>query len=87
MITIYKYPVNPGINHVQTYAGAEFLSVLSQGNTIQCWALVDTNQMPETRQLYLAMTGEALQFQPGNLKFIGTVSYCWMIGHLFEVIV
>lgn len=86
MNTIFKYRLQPGNNCVTTKAGAVFLSVIAQDDTIQCWAMVDTNAAPEPRQLYLAQTGEALVFPPDSLKFIGTVKSGWWIGHLFEVI-
>lgn len=84
MVTIHKYPLEPGQSSILAPKGARMLSVAAQGDQPCVWALVDTDQPIERREITFIGTGWDMQESPG--RFVGTCTtyggkFVW---HLFD---
>lgn len=76
MITIHKFFLSssPGEQKVSMPSGARVLSVQNQAESIQVWALVNTDRAEEQRKFFLYMTGDDATQALGQSKaFVGTV--------------
>ena len=83
--TVWKYPASFGGSWTQLMpVGAKVLSVQTQGNRLQIWALVDPHAPAETREFATYGTGQPMPDDPG--QFIGTYQLDGggLIFHLFE---
>lgn len=86
MLTVYKYQVRHGVVAMALPQGAKVLCARSQNETIQLWALVDTNAPLENRCFLVVQTSENISIETEKLIYIGTVELDgWWIGHVFEV--
>lgn len=57
MVTIHKYTLNPSIPRIETFTGAELLTVEMQGGMAVMWARVDTSKGSCARELRIVGTG------------------------------
>lgn len=84
MKRIYKYEVK---GTLYCPSGAEVLCANVQNNRAYIWAIVDTNNAPETRTFNMFATGEKLP-DDVELIYIDTVMFqkgLWVF-HVFEVV-
>lgn len=84
-MTIWKYPVEmAGLFTIAMPQGAHVLTVQTQGNAPQLWALVDPKQPVEPRRFLMLGTGHDISYQPG--RYIGTfqVDGGTFVFHVFE---
>ena len=88
MKIIYKYPVSnePEVFELEMHKDAEILSVQVQNNTMQLWALVDTQKPKEGRKFVTIMTGCKI-LSTNSMKFIVTcqLDEGTLVLHLFEL--
>lgn len=86
MKTIHKYNVSPW-QHEQSVLmpkGAKIISVQEQYNNVVLWALVETENLHESRTIIVNTTGS--EFHPESNKFIGTVQLNdgSFVSHIYE---
>ena len=82
----YELPMNDFVE-VDIPAGAQVVSVQSQGDGLYIWALVDPLEEITTRRIFrIAGTGHPIT-DPEKLRFIGTVLMYrgGLVFHVFEV--
>lgn len=74
------------VKELQLPVGAEILSVQSQGDIPQVWAIVDPEAETETRQIEIFATGEAIETENVNRKYLGTIQLKGgaFVFHAFE---
>jgi len=87
MRTVYKYPVKVDDHfELELPRGAEILTVETQGEAVQLWALVDPAESTEPRQFRLAGTGHPIE--DPNLKYVSSFQLYGgsLVFHVFEVI-
>ena len=86
MITIYKYLISPGEPVIQMPEGAEILSVAFQGHAFYLWAKIDTDRLPEDREIRAYGTGHEIIVDNGKeAKFVGTGhTKDGLVFHAFE---
>lgn len=86
MITIYKYLISSGDPFISMPKGAEILSVGFQSYEFYLWAKVDTEQLPEDREIRAYGTGHEIVVDEGKeLKFLGTGhTKDGLVFHAFE---
>ena len=88
MNKVFKYPVPVqdrfSLNLPQ---GARILTVQEQHGEPQIWALVNPENVIETRNFCLAGTGHSIEENEENLNYIGTFQLYNgdFIEHLFEI--
>ena len=85
--SIWKYPLD--ITNKQKIImpkGAKILSVQNQNHSPTIWALINTEAVPEEREIYCFGTGEPLNTKVNELIFIGTVqnNNGSLVFHIFE---
>lgn len=90
MQIIYKYPVPSEDKFMLMLPlGAHVLTVQSQNNEPQLWALVDPQQPLEPRHFRLVATGQQLAdpFDKSSYVYIGTFQLLTgrLVFHLFEI--
>jgi hypothetical protein len=82
MKTVWKYPIGFA-GDLTMPEGARPLHVAVQRDTIQMWALVDTER-PTVRRTFLACgTGHDI---PANSVYIGTALMGQFVWHVFELV-
>jgi hypothetical protein len=89
MLSVYKYPVIPNdYIDLSLPQGAIILSVQSQYDKPQLWALVDPESPVELRRFRLAGTGHPIKESADKLYFHDTFQLHGgqLIFHLFEVV-
>lgn len=82
---IFKYPiVMKDLNRIEMPKGAEVLSVHVQNGAPQIWALVEPDNVKETRHFFVIGTGNPIP--EGIGRFIGTFQMLngSLVWHLFE---
>lgn len=89
MLTIYKYPI-PIENHftLELPEGAKILTVQTQRDIPQLWAMVDSETEKETRYFRLGRTGYPLGDDYLRItNYIGTfqMEKGTLAFHLFEI--
>lgn len=85
MKQVFKYPLRiTDTQSLELPVGAEILSVQVQFSTVQLWALVDTSQPKEKREIEIYGTGHPMH--DAERKFIGTVQLeeGRFVFHVFE---
>jgi len=84
VLTVYKYRVYETPTPVlQLPSGAALLHLGEENDSLYVWALVDTEQPYEQRDLMLAGTGWEMPATPG--RHVGTVQMRnGLVFHLFE---
>ena len=85
MRTIYKYLlIVDASQFLSMPTGAEILCVQTQHGEPHLWAVVDTDQPQEEREIIMRGTGHPLNGQEG--RYIGTVQTHGggLVWHLFE---
>lgn len=89
MKTIYKYPISTsGRFTLKMPSRAQILAVQMQGAIPCIWAVVHTQNAPEERRFYAAVTGWSLDSEvPDGSPYIGTfqMESDSRIFHLFEI--
>ena len=90
MQTVYKYgPIQPNdYFELDLPEGAQILTVAEQHGEVYLWALVVTENAPETRRFRWAGTGHRLTEDESGLRFISTfqMSGGALVFHVFEVL-
>lgn len=83
MKKIWKYAINPKTK-LEMPAGSRILTLHTQDNQPQLWALVDPTAPLVTRVFHALPTG--VKFDDGNLSYIGTVhiNSGTLVFHIFE---
>lgn len=71
MTTIYKYKLNPTIEHIETFVRVQPLSVGLQYGEPVMWCLVDTSSPKIQLKVYIHSTG-GMVFSPNTKQFVGT---------------
>jgi hypothetical protein len=79
--TVWKFQMLGRAFGVQMPCGARVLTVQLQNDDPVIWALVDPLAPAETREFYMAMTGES--FDAEGYEYVGTYQAGWFVGHLF----
>ena len=84
----FSTPVMDKILTIDLPEGAVILSVDEQYNKPVLWALVDPSTDIKPRNLYFALTGQEIEANREQLKFIGTIKLDegTFIVHVFEII-
>lgn len=87
MKTIWKFGLGPGKSEIYMPVGAVILSVQTQREEPQVWALVDPSNADnelEVRTLHVVATGEL--FNDAGLKYLGTFQMAGgsLVFHAFE---
>lgn len=90
MLRVYKYTIPPeDYFSLDLPAGAKILTVQTQRDKPQIWALVDTGQQSKVRHNFrLAGTGDDIKEDNDSLVYVGTFQLAGgnVIVHLFEII-
>jgi len=88
--TIWKFPINPHeIIELEMPYGAKILTVQTQRNEPQLWALVDPHKPPMKRWFRLYGTGHVVEdLVIDKSEFIGSfqLDNGALVFHLFEVL-
>lgn len=88
MKTIYKYPLEAvGKQTVIMPVDAHVLTVQAQGETACVWAMVNTDNKPESRVFEIIGTGDPICWEQGvKREYIGTFQLQGgvLVFHLFE---
>lgn len=88
MLTVYKYDV-PNESHFSLVLplGAKILTVQTQDDKPQIWALVNSENPVKTHNFLLVTTGDLIKEDRNLLNYIGTFQQRGgsFIGHLFEL--
>jgi hypothetical protein len=85
MKTIWKFPIECVDSQViEIPHGAKILTAQFQGDKLCLWALVDTEEPKELRNILIYGTGHAMK--PDNLRYISTYQVAGgrLIFHVFE---
>lgn len=88
MKTIWKYPIPvTGDFNLDLPAGAEILTVHTQGGYPKIWALVNPDIKTENRKFIIKPTGYSY-FDSKNMQYIGTffLDDELTVWHLFEIL-
>ena len=73
MLTVYKYPIQPGESNILMPSGAEILSCHVQNGEPFVWAIVDTGAtIDESRKFTVHGTGHELPDDIGKFNYLGT---------------
>jgi hypothetical protein len=85
MITIYKYPLQPGRTVLEMPKGAHVLTVQMQRDEPCLWARVDTSQQNERRAFDVYGTGHQM---PDDVRFVYVATFQMdggaLVWHVFE---
>lgn len=83
MKAIWKYAINP-LTTISIPEGARLLSVETQDNQPQLWALVDPTKAKEQRTFRAVATGQ--DFEEEGHVYVGTVhiNHGSLVFHIFE---
>lgn len=85
MKTIHKFPIRiDDAQDVMLPFGAHILTAAYQGDTLCLWAMVESDNTPETRRVLIYGTGH--QIRDTGLRYIDTVQQAGgkLIWHVFE---
>ncbi len=87
MNSIYKFPLNINASiEIDMPAGAQILTIETQNNEPQMWALVETLEDPEIRFFKVVSTGDPIDCE-GELVYLGSfIIDDGLIRHVFEEI-
>ena len=85
MKAIYKYPLNTNSEiEIEMPVGAQLLTVETQNNEPQMWAIVDTLKNPELRFFRVVLTGDPIG-TVDELAYLGSfIIDNGLIYHVFE---
>jgi hypothetical protein len=84
MITIWKYPLTITDDQIVTMPEkSQILSVGLQNDAICLWALVNTNNDPTERHIYMFETGQPLEYI-SLLQFAGTLILHNIVLHVYS---
>lgn len=86
MTTIWKYELEPADRQqVLMPKGAAILCVQKQSGGLCLWAMVDSQEKTEPREIALFGTGNPIDVHPERLKYIGTAQQGPFVWHVFEI--
>jgi hypothetical protein len=84
MLTVYKYDIPlKGRFTLELPRGAKILAFMAQHDTPGIWALLDPEQLPQTRVFRLVGTGHQVGDQE-QLDYLGSCVTRFFVWHLFE---
>lgn len=89
MLKIFKYQVpfaDEGSFSLDLPEGAKILTVQTQREQPQIWALVDPDKPAETRNFLSFATGSPIRENIENLSYIGTYQERTYVWHIFETL-
>ena len=84
---VWKYVLTSPVKRFDMPAGAEILTVETQGSQPTLWALVDPKAEQEQRMFVAIGTGMDFDYDPGT-EYVGTahnVEGAGLVFHIFEV--
>jgi hypothetical protein len=81
---IWKYPLNGIINNIEMPMDAKILTIQTQNDQPQIWALINPMNDLETRKFTIVGTGNP--FDDTDAKYIGTFQDVPFVWHLFEIV-
>lgn len=81
MLTVWKFDLTLGPQHIQMPRGAKLLSAQTQGDKPCLWALVDDQALTEQRRVAVVGTGHAA---PEDAQFVATFQMGWLVFHVFD---
>lgn len=87
MKTIYKYELEvTDFQFILMPIGAEILTVKNQDEKVMLWAIVDTDQLSETRNFEILGTGNKIPTSIGTSReYISTIQMGnGLVWHVFE---
>lgn len=86
MTTVWKYAISD-LGEVVLPRGAQILHVDMQGLSLNFWALVNSDEPPETRMFDAFGTGMEIPPSEGTShKYIGTTMDRIFVWHVFEIV-
>ncbi len=86
---IYKYAIPfKDSFELELPTGACPLCVSIQHDLPVMWASFDeTNKDTASKRMFIIIaTGHVVQLPTSSLRYIGTIFWSWVVGHVFEVI-